>query len=180
MTEIRLLKSNEIECRVGSISDTGKKGPWLSLLLYKDARCDMKILDETFGILGWQREHQIVNGMLCCTISIYDESCLTWVKKQDVGTESYTEKEKGVFSDSFKRANVNIGIGRELYTAPFIFINLEDGEIEHKNNKVQLSRRVKFRVAKIDYNEDREIEKMIIKDNKGVTRYRIGYPQGEQ
>ena len=97
--EIRLLRADEIECRIGTISDKG-----LSLLLYKDARADMKILDETFGILGWKRTHQSIDGNLYCTVEIWNAEKKEWISKQDVGTVSYTEKEKGQASDSFKRA----------------------------------------------------------------------------
>lgn len=117
MKEFRDLTASEIECRVNTVSEKG-----CSLLLYKDARCDMKILDETVGRQNWQRTHEVINGNLFCNVSIYDEDKKEWVKKQDVGTESYTEKEKGQASDSFKRACFNWGIGRELYTAPFIWI----------------------------------------------------------
>lgn len=116
----RKLKANEVECRIASVKMDGQTPKGLSLLLYKDARCDMNILDETVGSEGWQRNHELINGNLFCNvgIKINDE----WVWKQDVGTESYTEKEKGQASDSFKRACFNWGIGRELYTAPFIWM----------------------------------------------------------
>lgn len=110
---IRLLKADEIECRAAMVSEKG-----LSLLLYKDARVDQKILDETFGIFGWKRSHQCIDGNLYCTVEIFDRDSGTWVAKQDVGTMSNSEKEKGQASDSFKRACFNWGIGRELYTAP--------------------------------------------------------------
>ncbi|WP_353096188.1 hypothetical protein [Tissierella praeacuta] len=158
---IRLLKEDEIECRVQSIKEKG-----LILLLYKDARCDMKILDETFGIFGWQRKHELINGNLFCTVSIYDKEKQQWIDKQDVGTESYTEKEKGQASDSFKRACFNIGVGRELYTAPFIWIN-DNGDIEKSKCKST------FSVKEIGYNEQREINHLVIVDNKGNERYRL-------
>ena len=110
MNQIRLLNSDEIECRVGTISEKG-----LSLLLYKDARADMKILDETFGAMNWERQHELIGDNLYCTVRIWDENKHQWISKMDVGTESYTEKEKGQASDSFKRACVSVGIGRELY-----------------------------------------------------------------
>ena len=108
MKKIRELRADEIEVRVGVVRKNG-----ISLLLYKDARCDMNILDETFGIAGWQRKHELINGALFCTVSIKDENG-EWISKQDVGVESYTEAVKGAASDSFKRACFNIGIGREL------------------------------------------------------------------
>ena len=120
--EIRLLRADKIECRIGTISDKG-----LSLLLYKDARADMKILDETFGILGWKRTHQSIDGNLYCTVEIWDSEKKEWISKQDVGTVSYTEKEKGQASDSFKRACVSVGIGRELYSASATFPTIRTG-----------------------------------------------------
>ena len=107
--EIRLLEVNEIECRIGTINENG-----LSLLLYKDARVDQKILDECYSPCGWKRSHQEIGGNLYCTVEVWDKEKQQWIAKQDVDTESYTEKEKGQASDSFKRACVNWGIGREL------------------------------------------------------------------
>lgn len=119
MCKFRDLRADEIECRIGQIN---KQGKGLSLLLYKDARCDMTILDETVGTLNWQREHYEVKGNMYCKVSIWDAEKNTWVWKSDCGTESNTEAQKGEASDSFKRACVNWGIGRELYTSPFIWV----------------------------------------------------------
>lgn len=115
----RDLRADEIECRVAQAKQTG-----VSLLLYKDARCDQNILDETVGPMNWQRCHGRDNAN--CTVSIWDDKKQQWISKEDTGTESNTEKEKGLASDSFKRACFNWGIGRELYTAPFIWIKPED------------------------------------------------------
>ena len=158
--EIRLLRADEIECRVGTI---GEKG--LSLLLYKDARADMKVLDETFGCLGWQRSHQLINGNLYCTVEIWDEEKKQWIHKQDVGTTSYAEKEKGQASDSFKRACVSVGIGRELYTAPFIWIPAGKTFIQKKDNRFVVYD--KFTVQSISYSRDREISSLVIVNQKG-------------
>ena len=86
---IRLLRADEIECRVSTISEKG-----LSLLLFKDARVDQRILDETFTPFGWRRTHQSIDGKLYCTVEVWDEGKEQWIAKQDVGTESYSEKEK--------------------------------------------------------------------------------------
>ena len=130
MKQFRALTAGDIECRVSTVSDKG-----CSLLLYKDARCDMKILDETVGPENWKSSHELINGNLFCNVSIWDEGKKEWVTKQDVGTESYTEKEKGQASDAFKRACFNWGIGRELYTAPFIWIKSGDVTLAQKNGK---------------------------------------------
>lgn len=164
MNQIRTLQASEIDARVGQQGGNNGK-EWCSLLLYKDARCDMNILDETFGAMNWKREHEIINGNLFCSVSVYDEKKSEWIKKQDVGTESNTEKVKGEASDSFKRACVNIGIGRELYTSPRIFISLEPSDLS--NGKIKTS----FKVAKITYTDAREIDELEIVDNNGVTRY---------
>ena len=115
----RDLKAEEIECRVALAKEKG-----VSLLLYKDARCDQNILDETVGAMNWQRQHTRDNAN--CIVSIWDKEKQQWIGKEDTGTESNTEKEKGLASDSFKRACFNWGIGRELYTAPLIWIQAEE------------------------------------------------------
>ena len=123
------LTAADIECRVSTVSEKG-----ISLLLYKDARCDMRILDDTVGAENWQREHYECKGNLFCRVGIKCGG--EWVYKSDCGTESYTEKEKGEASDSFKRACFNWGIGRELYTAPFIWVPLQgkDGKPNYELN----------------------------------------------
>ena len=126
--KFRNLYAEEIECRVNQINEKG-----LTLLLYKDARCDMNILDETVGAKNWKRRHTRDNAN--CIVSIFDEEKKEWIEKEDTGTESNTEKEKGLASDSFKRACVNWGIGRELYTAPFIYIPADKCKIVSKGNR---------------------------------------------
>ena len=158
MKKIRELRADEIEVRVGVVRKNG-----ISLLLYKDARCDMNILDETFGITGWQRKHELINGALFCTVSIKGENG-EWISKQDVGVESYTEAVKGAASDSFKRACFNIGIGRELYTAPFIWIPKEKCNIEVMGGKPRCFD--KFKVVKLTYNANGDIENLAIANEK--------------
>ncbi len=163
---IRLLKANEIECRIAVIKENG-----LSLLLYKDARVDQRILDETFGAFGWKRSHQCIDGNLYCTVEIFDKESGEWVAKQDVGTTGYTEKEKSQASDSFKRACFNWGIGRELYSAPFIWIPAGKAAIQSSDNKFYCNDR--FSVKSIAYNEDREISALVVENDKGQTVYEL-------
>ena len=163
---VRLLRADEIECRVSTINERG-----LSLLLFKDARVDQKILDETFTPFGWKRSHQIIDGNLYCTVEIWDGEKCQWIAKQDVGTTSYSEKEKGQASDSFKRACFNWGVGRELYTAPFIWIGAGNATIQKKDNKFTTSDR--FSVQSISYNEQREITALVIVNGKGVKVFEL-------
>lgn len=143
MGYFRNLRADEIDCRVQSINEKG-----LVLLLYKDARVDQNLLDETFGIFGWQRSHQSIDGRLYCTVSVYDKEKKEWISKQDVGSESNTEKEKGEASDSFKRACFNLGIGRELYTGPLIWVSKGKYDVAEKNGR--LVTYDKFKVAGIN------------------------------
>ena len=163
---VRLLRADEIECRVSTINERG-----LSLLLFKDARVDQKILDETFTPFGWKRTHQIIDGNLYCTVEIWDSEKCQWISKQDVGTTSYSEKEKGQASDSFKRACFNWGVGRELYTAPFIWIGAVHATIQKKDNKFTTSDR--FSVQSISYNEQREINALVIVNGKGFKVFEM-------
>lgn len=149
MIKFRDLTANEIDVRIGQIKDKG-----IVLLLYKDARCDMAILDETVGAENWEREHYECKGNLFCKVGIntnFDKegSLPNWVYKSDCGTESNTEKEKGEASDSFKRACVNWGIGRELYTSPFIWIYPNDSKGEPNYELSGKKCFDKFEVSKI-------------------------------
>ncbi|MBO5841463.1 MAG: hypothetical protein J6R46_00535 [Clostridia bacterium] len=141
MIKFRDLTASEIDCRVQSVKQNG-----LVLLLYKDARVDQNILDGTVGAENWQREHYECKGNLFCRVGIdtngntenaAPSSDPRWVWKSDCGTESNTEAQKGEASDSFKRACFNWGIGRELYTAPFIWVpdsrcNIQNGKCYDK------------------------------------------------
>ena len=164
---IRLLKSNEIECRIATINEKG-----LSLLLYKDARVDQRILDETFGPFGWKRSHQCIDGNLYCTVEIFDQKSGEWISKQDVGSTGYTEKEKSQASDSFKRACFNWGIGRELYSAPFIWVPANKASIQIKEGQNREKRYYcsdHFSVYSIQYNDVKEIQTLVIINDKGQT-----------
>ena len=163
MCKFRDLRADEIECRVQSVNESG-----LVLLLYKDARVDMNILDETVGAGDWQREHYECKGNLFCRVGIridrtggYSE----WIWKSDCGTESNTEAQKGEASDSFKRACFNWGIGRELYTAPFAWIPAEKCNI--KNGKCY----DKFIVEKIIIENKQIVALAIYNTTKGCRAF---------
>lgn len=143
--KIRTLRADEIECRVARITSEG-----FQLLLYKDARVDMNILDEMFGSM-WQRDHKEIKGNLYCGIGIWDDDTAQWVWKWDCGVESFSEKEKGEASDSFKRAGFNVGIGRELYTAPFIWIKGNVSKTERGKLEPIFYR---MRVTRIEYRDN--------------------------
>ena len=170
--KFRPLKENEIDVRVQSVTEKG-----CILLLYKDARVDMNILDEVVGPMNWKRHHELINGQLFCTISIYDSDKKEWVSKQDLGTESFTEKEKGLASDSFKRACFNWGIGRELYTAPFIWVPADKTEcVQGTNGKWKCNDN--FKVLKITYTKDGQIDGLIIASKKNKQAF-VQMPKGD-
>lgn len=163
MEKFRTLRADELDCRVGTCNDKG-----FSLLLYKDARCDQNVLDETVGKNNWQRDHKEVKGNLFCGVSIWDESKKQWITKWDCGVESNTEKEKGEASDSFKRACFNWGIGRELYTAPFIYIK-GNTERNAKGNSVPTFKRME--VSEIKYEDGKITQLVILGDGQPIFTY---------
>ena len=167
----RTLKADEIECRIGTVSE----GKGVSLLMYKNARVDMQLLDEVVGAENWKRSHEVVNGNLFCTVSIRTDNG-EWVSKQDVGTESNTEKEKGQASDAFKRACFNWGIGRELYTCPFVWVSLNADEWRTGYSGKQQPK-TRFSVDAIEYDEARRVSYLSVKDDKGKVRYEYGTPK---
>jgi hypothetical protein len=149
--KFRLLEADEIDCRISICNQYG-----VGLLLYKDARCDQNILDETVGPMNWQRHHSRDNAN--CIVSIWDTEKQQWVEKEDTGTESNTEKEKGLASDSFKRACFNWGIGRELYTAPNMFVfkkDLKTLEESEWQGKKKYTCKDSFKVTEIEYVNER-------------------------
>ena len=167
----RDLKAEEIDVRVATVNEKG-----VTLLLYKDARVDQDILDETVGPMSWQRHHSRDNAN--CIVSIYEPSTKQWVEKEDTGTESYAEKEKGLASDSFKRACFNWGIGRELYTAPFIWISADKCNITKVKDR--FTTYDKFYVEKIEIT-DKVITGLAIKNqnHKRVFVYTVNKEKGE-
>ncbi|WP_418763569.1 hypothetical protein [Enterocloster sp.] len=164
MKKFRTLRADEIDCRVATVTEKG-----VTLLLYKDARCDMNILDEAVGPENWQRHHSRDNAN--CTVAIWDDSKNQWIEKEDTGTESNTEKEKGLASDSFKRACFNWGIGRELYTAPFIWIPSGKCKIEKAegSGRARFTCRDRFSVSQIGYDAENNINALVIKCKNKVV-----------
>ena len=173
--EFRKLKAEEIDCRVSQIAAN-----YCTLLLYKDARVDQKILDESVGCMNWQKRY--VRDNANCIVGIWDSEKKQWVEKEDTGTESFTEQEKGLASDSFKRACFNWGIGRELYTAPSIFIFPrkdmggitkpdEDSKEFFQNASGKYTTKTRFYVDIIGYDDEGNINNLIIRDHKGNLRF---------
>lgn len=162
---MRELRADEIEVRV---AQCGQKG--ISLLLYKDSRCDMRILDETFGMTGWRDSYQAINGELFCTIEVWDGQKRQWIGKQSNGTPSSMEAEKGRASDAFKRAGFMLGIGRELYTAPPIWVPAEKCSIEQgKSGRMQCCD--SFRCEKVRIENGQITGLSIYNDTKGCRAF---------
>lgn len=169
MGDFRKLTADEIECRVGQQSKTTES---ISLLLYKDARVDQKVLDEHFGIFGWQKRYERDNkGNLFCIVSIKSPDG-EWVEKSDVGTESNMESTKGEASDAFKRACFNWGIGRELYTAPQIWVKPTDYK---KGGKSTYD---KFVVTEIGYDKSGNISRLKV-ENRSLKKIVFDWKSGE-
>ena len=150
-----------------------------NLLIYKNARVDMKILDELYTPMGWKRTHRLIGDRLYCLVEVWDKEKKEWVGKEDVGTESNTEAEKGQASDSFKRACFNWGIGRELYTAPKVSVELTEKEYG-KGNDGRIRVWQTFEVSEIGYDtKTRTITTLTIVDRSGKVRFSMGATQAE-
>lgn len=176
MEEIRLLSKEDIDVRVAQTNiynNNGQQVVKVNLLLYKNARVDMKILDELFTPMGWKRTHKLIGDRLYCCVEVFNEKTGEWISKEDVGVESNTEAEKGQASDSFKRACVNWGIGRELYTAPRISVELTDKEYTRgQDGKIRVW--ATFGVKSIGYDANsRTITSLEIQDRFGNVRFSI-------
>jgi hypothetical protein len=160
-----------IDFRIQSIS---KKG-WATILAYKNARYDMNILDEVCGAENWQRDHKELKGNIYAGIGIFFNNKWTW--KWDAGAESYSDKEKGEASDSFKRAGFNWGIGRELYDFPFILLELKSNEFttyKDKSNNERAKQTYDLKLKQWNWNVVRKDDKIIqltAKDENDVLRY---------
>lgn len=149
----RMLKPEEVEVRVAQCSDKG-----CSLLLYKTARTDANLLDETVGPENWQNRYHSIDGKLFCDLALRCDG--EWVWKSDTGTESNMEAQKGEASDAFKRAGFRWGIGRELYTAPRIWVGPDKCRLKAgKNGRMQCFD--DFRVTEMEV-EDGRIAKLTI------------------
>lgn len=155
MRNFRVLRANEIECRIAEIA---KNGGSLSLLLYKTARTDAALLDETVGMFNWQTDYKMLDGKLYCGIGV--KSGDSWIWKWNVGTESNMEAEKGQASDAFKRAGFTWGVGAELYSSPQIKIWSDKCNIKDYNGKYKCYD--KFSVQAIEYDANEDISKLVI------------------
>lgn len=159
--QFRKLRADEIEARIATVTEKG-----CQILLYKNARCDMNILDETVGPFNWQRDHKELKGNMYAGISIFDENKGIWVTKWDCGAESNTEAEKGEASDSFKRAGFNWGIGRELYTSPFVWFKSEQLKTLYQDDKTKKWKCTdSFSVEAVEYVENK-MSYLKVVDNK--------------
>jgi hypothetical protein len=164
------LLANQIDFRIQSIN----KGGYATILVYKDARVDINRLNAACGHLGWQRSHSRDNHN--CTVSIWDDENKHWVSKEDTGTESNAEAQKGLASDSFKRACFNWGIGIELYDYPAISVKLNSDEWELYNGKQRATwgLRLKEWSWYVEHNDHGFPTFLAAKDTNGKLRFKFG------
>lgn len=165
------LTVDQVDFRIQSISQSG----WAIILVYKDARVDMDRLDEAVGRGYWQRRHEFKNGILYCSVGLWNKEIGQWVWVEDAGTESNTEKEKGQASDSFKRACFNLGIGRELYDYPTILVQLRPEEFEKNGQRVKQTNKLKLKQWKwkTEFNGNK-VAGLSATDEKGQVRFSHG------
>ena len=167
--DMRNLRKDEIEVRVASTQNNVAQ-----LLLYKTARTDAAILDETFGQFNWQCSYSEIKGNLFCTISVRDPNTNEWISKSDCGAESNIEKEKGEASDAFKRAGFKWGVGVELYSTPRIKIPIEESDM-YNGRFCQT-----FSLKDIEISPDHKITSLSIQDRRGNVRYTYNAQKPQQ
>lgn len=155
MRKFRLLTENEIECRIAEVD---RQGRYVSLLLYKTARTDSALLDETYGAENWQNDYKCIDGKLFCGIGIKSDG--EWIWKWNLGTESNMDAEKGQASDAMKRAGFVLGLGSELYSAPRIKIPADKCNIVEYDGKYRCYDN--FEVEKIAYDNNQNISGLSI------------------
>ena len=160
------LEITDIDFRVQSIN----KGGFATILAYKDARVDMNRLDLVFGVFGWQKKYELIDGNLFCSVGIWNDEIREWIWKMDVGTESNTEKEKGQASDAFKRACFNLGIGRELYDYPIIQVKLLENEFDKTTGKPTWDFKLKEWKWQSQFLNNKLVS-LQATDNKGTQRF---------
>ena len=168
MRNFRLLTADEIECRAQQIRENG-----IILLLYKTARTDAALLDETLGMFNWQVKYEVIDGTLYCNLGIREKGSTEWVWKTNCGVESNMEAEKGRASDALKRAGFLVGLGTELYSAPFIFIPSSKCNIMKKGDKFYCND--EFEVTKVGYDEAERINELEI-SVKGQVVWKLTPP----
>ena len=165
--KFRDLRADELELRVGATTDSG-----FSLLIYKTARADANVLDETVGAFNWQKKFYQVKNTMICSLGInmnYDDETKEplWIWKDDAGDESNTEAIKGEASDSFKRAGFAYGIARKLYNSPFIWLNKDSDNDPKKTH---------YEISEIGY-DDTSVNKLVIINAK-TKNVVFSYPKG--
>ena len=119
-------EAKDVEWRIQQTTQDKSRGLAVAFIT---SRAIQRRLDETVGPFHWKTEfspwHQIGNGSQLCALSIYDESRKEWVTKTDGAENSDIEPVKGGLSDSFKRAAVQWGIGRYLYSMGALWVDVE-------------------------------------------------------
>ena len=128
--EFRDLRPEELEVRVGNTLKNQKGETYaFQVMIYKTARADMQVLDETLGVFGWKNNYYQVKNTMVCSISIWDSEKQQWINKDNGGDDDFnTEQIKAELSDSMKRAGFNVGIGRKLYTLNKLYMVIEISE----------------------------------------------------
>ena len=165
------LSISDIDFRIQNIN----KGGYATILAYKDARVDMNRLDEVVGAENWQRDHKEIHGVVYCGVGIsVRQGSVVW--KWDAGSESFTDKQKGEASDSFKRACFNWGIGRELYDYPVIQVKLEQDEYTvDSNGKAKATWNLKLKEWRwLSQFSDGKLNLLAAKDQNNKVRYQYG------
>lgn len=124
---------------------------------YVTNRAIQQRLDKAVGADGWKNEYIPWHSdgekqSQLCGISIYFEDRKEWVTKYDGAEDSDIEPVKGGLSDSMKRAAVQWGVGRYLYSMGTVYVDVEKRGETHVISKGSY--------AKLDDEHQRTVKKV--------------------
>lgn len=111
---------DDLEWRIMQSGRTSAGHIWARCVAYVSARAIQDRLDTVLGPSNWTIKFDHVPGApdvaggVLCSLSV--KIGADWISKQDGSDQSDKEKFKGGLSGAFKRAAVQWGIGRYLYS----------------------------------------------------------------
>ncbi|WP_160665104.1 Rad52/Rad22 family DNA repair protein [Pseudarthrobacter sp. ATCC 49987] len=122
-------KPEDIEWRVQRSGVKGQSG-WVQVIAYIDNRAVQNRLDDVVGPENWRDQFDTSpNGGILCGLSIRVNG--EWITKWDGADNSDIEPIKGGLSNAMKRAAVQWGIGRYLYSLEAVYQSVYQSEGEN-------------------------------------------------
>lgn len=129
--------SDDLEWKVQTCGN-GNNGIWALVVPYISARAIQARLDQVMGVAGWKNRYEPimkgpdVAGWLCFLALKFDGE---WIEKVDGADLTDIEAVKGGLSNALKRAAVQWGLGRYLYSFEKCWANVHANGKEYGKTK---------------------------------------------